>query len=68
MKKKKEDCEGKEKKPLIRFQKDDLQKYESKLQIESDLDSVLKVFVSNTFPFLKKRKGNVKVKIKRKKK
>lgn len=54
---------GKEKKTqdLPLFQKD-TRKYEAKLKIDSDLDSVLKVFVNHPNPLLVKREGNKKVK------
>lgn len=35
-------------------------KYEKKVKIEGDLDSVLKVLIKSPSPLLKKRKGNKK--------
>ncbi len=35
-------------------------KYEKKIKIEGDLDSVLKVLIKSPSPILKKRKGNKK--------
>jgi hypothetical protein len=35
-------------------------KYEKKVKIEGDLDSVLKILINSPPPFLKKRKGNKK--------
>ncbi|MGA2668894.1 MAG: hypothetical protein ABSF32_08250 [Ignavibacteria bacterium] len=57
---KKKVSKSKEKEPDIRFQKDTSRKYDPKVKIKGELDSVLKVFVDNPSPILEKRKGNKK--------
>lgn len=60
-KKKKDNKKTEETDDMIVFQKD-TKPYEPKLKIESDLNSVLKVLVTNPNPLLVKREGNKKVK------